>query len=189
MTLSSGFLSLEQYAAACGDSQQVRGRCLDATLLLGREALRLGVAQRVAFVRWHVRNDPDFLEHWALVLDDDRVIDATAAQVDGDPRALRRMDEYPANYVSPRRYPVEGLVPLLDTGETAQGWRFSRRQIWSLHHWLFRHDARLALGQRSPRDLVGACGAFIRTGVTLVMDACLERAVNRLARLVARSRA
>lgn len=177
---------MEQFAAGCVDPREVRGRCLDATLQLGREALRLGMAQRVEFVRWHVRNDPDFLEHWALVLDGDRVIDPTGAQVDGDSRAVRRMSEYPANYVSPRRYPVEGLVPVLGADEPAHGWRFSRRQIWSLHRWLFKHDARLAIGQRSLRDMADACGAVVRTAFMLLLDACLERTVHRLTKLMAR---
>jgi hypothetical protein len=36
--------------------------------------------QRVAFARWHVRSPPEFLEHRALALDDERVLDATAAR-------------------------------------------------------------------------------------------------------------
>lgn len=186
VTFSSAFLSLEQFAAAgVRDVDGARGRCLDATVELGREALRLGFAQRVAFVRWHVRNDPEFLEHWALALDDGRVIDPTAAQVDGDPRALRRMDEYPANYVSPRRYPVDGLMPVLATPDAASGWRYSRGQMWSLHRWMFRHDAREALLAASPRDLAQACLALARSAFALTVEGALERAIKRAARLQA----
>ena len=187
VTLSSGILSLEQFASAdCRDAESARGRCLDATVELGREALRLGVAQQVAFVRWHVLNDPDFMEHWALVLDDGRVIDPTAVQVDGDPRALRRMDEYPANYVSPRRYPVDSLVPMLDAGEPANGWRYSRRQMWSLHRWMFRHDVQAGVRARSPRDLAEAGRTLACSAFALAVDAALEWAVNRAAKVQAR---
>ncbi len=187
MTFSSGFLSLEQFAYEhARDAQDARGRCLDATVELGREALRLGVSQRVAFVRWHVVNDPEFMEHWALALDDGRVIDPTAAQVDGDPRALRRMDEYPANYLSPRHYPVDGLVPLMEAQGPAHGLRYSRRQMWFLHRWLFRHDTRAAVRARSARDLADAGRALMRSAFMLAVDAALERAVNRAARLQAR---
>lgn len=158
MTFSSGFLSLEQFACAGShDADAARGRCLGATIELGREALRLGVAQRVAFVRWHVHGDPEFLERWALALDDDRVLDPTAAQIDGDPTPLRRRDEHPANDVSPKRYPVDRLVPLLGARAPAHGWRYSRRQIWRLHQGLFRHDMRSALRTGSVREFVEAC--------------------------------
>ena len=187
MTFSSGFLSLEQFASErVRDAAGARGHCLDATVELGREALRLGFSQRVAFVRWHVLDDPEFMEHWALALDDGRVIDPTAAQVDGDPRALRRMDEYPVNYVSPRHYPVDGMVPLLETLESAHGLRYSRRQLWLLHRWLFRHDIRAAVRARSARGLADVGRALLQSVFMLSVDATLERAVQRAALLQAR---
>ncbi len=153
---------------------------------LAREAARLGVAPRVAFVRWDVRGDPEFLEHWALALEDGQVIDMTAAQVDGDPRALRRMDDYPANYVRARRYPVASLLHILGEREPAPGWRYPGRQLWALHRWLFRHDAAAAARTRSLRELAGASRAVVRAAVGLLMDAAFERAMGRLARLLAR---
>ena len=185
VTLSSAFLSLEQFATHGRDAQSVRGCCLDATLQLGEEALRLGVARGLAFVRWSVRDDPDFIEHWALALDEARVLDPTAAQVDGNPGPLRRMDDYPPNFMHPRRYPVEGVMSAFGADGVSGGDRFSRREIWSLHRWLFRHDLRAALARPSPRHLLVTCSTLARTGLLLVIDALMQRAFDRLARLTA----
>ena len=99
---------LERYAIAehCRSGPESSGLCFHAALTLGQLARRLGLEEKVAFVRWRVRRDVNFLEHWALVLDSGTVLDMTAVQVDGNPHPLRRVDSYPANYVRPRQYPA-----------------------------------------------------------------------------------
>jgi hypothetical protein len=187
VSLSSAFLPLERFAAdqRC-DASSARGRCLDATVQRAREASRVGVAQRVVFVRWEVRGDPDFLEHWALELEDGQVLDMTAAQVDGDPRVLRRVTDYPANYVRPRRYPVHSLVGILADPDRPAGWHYPVRRLWSLHRRLFRHDTAAALRSLSVTELFAATRALARAALGLLLHAALECATRRLARLQSR---
>ena len=82
---------LERYAIAGHhkSGSESRGLCFQATLTLGQEARRLGLEGKVAFVRWRVRRDVNFLEHWAIVLDNARVLDMTAVQVECAGRPAR----------------------------------------------------------------------------------------------------
>jgi hypothetical protein len=80
------------------------GRCLTASLDLALAAHRLGVA--VTLVRWKVRRDADFVDHWAVRLDTGHVIDLTRVQVDRSTRLVSAVDDYPADYVDCRDYPA-----------------------------------------------------------------------------------
>jgi hypothetical protein len=91
------------------------------------------------------------------------------------------MNEYLAKFMHPRRDPVERMTSAFGAG----GGRLSRREIWSLHRWLFRHDMRPALARPSPRHLLVTCRTLTRTGLLLVIDALMQRAFDRLARLAA----
>ncbi len=179
---------LERYAIAehCRSIPESSGLCFHAALILGQEARRMGLEEKVAFVRWRVHRDVNFLEHWALVLECGTVLDMTAVQVDGNPHPLRRFESYPANYVRPRRYPAAIVLaameqPLLETER-----HFSRRQLWRLHGRLFRHDAAKALRSRSPRALVDAVDEVVRRGMTLCVGYLLERAIGRMSRILMR---
>src|SRR3954468_24819578 len=91
----SFFAPLEGLAVASfhGNAVQSRGLCLHASVEFCREARRRGMGRELFLVRWLVRGDLDFLEHWAVASKNGRILDMTAAQVDGDPRPVRRPDE------------------------------------------------------------------------------------------------
>lgn len=163
-----------------------RGLCFQATLALGHAARQLGLQGQVAFVRWSVRRDVNFLEHWALLLGDGRVLDMTAVQVDGNPDPLRRLAGYPANYVRPRQYPAAIVLAVMDRHVQGVGRSFSRRLLWVLHRQLFRHDAGHALRARSPLALTDAVAELLRRAATLCAGYLLERAVERMSGVLLR---
>jgi hypothetical protein len=146
----------------------------------------LGLEGRVAFVRWRVCRDLNFLEHWALVLDNARVLDMTAIQVDGNPDPLRRLAGYPENYVRPRQYPVSIVMNVMDRHVPEPDRHFSRRLLWGLHLRLFRHDIGNAFRERSPLALIDGTRELVRRGTTLCMGYLLERAIARLSRILMR---
>jgi hypothetical protein len=179
---------LERYAIGWHhkSASEAGGWCFQATLTLGQEARRLGLEGQVSFVRWRVRSDLNFLEHWALVLDDGRVLDMTAVQVDGNPDPLRRLASYPANYVRPRQYPTALVLAVMECQVPESYRHFSRWLIWQLHRRLFRHDVAKALRERSPLDLIDAAAELVRRGVTLCTGYMLELAIGRMSRILVR---
>ncbi len=179
---------LERYAIAGqhkSDSES-RGLCFHATLAMGQEARRLGLEGQVAFVRWRVRRDVNFLEHWAIVLDNTKVLDMTAIQVDGNPDPLRSLGSYPENYVRPRQYPVAIVLNVMERHVPEPDRHYSRRLLWSLHRCLFRHDAGKAYRNHLPLALIDAITELVRRGVTLCTGYLLERAIERLSRILMR---
>ena len=159
---------------------------MQATLTLGQEARRLGLEEQVAFVRWGVSEDVNFLEHWALVRDDCTVLDMTAVQVDGNPYPLRLLESYPGNYVRRRQYPVAIVLDVMERQTSEHGLNFSRRLLWALHRRLFRHDAGKALSSGSPLAFIDAFAELARRGMTLCTGYMLERAIVRMSRILIR---
>jgi hypothetical protein len=179
---------LDRYAVAghYGSVPESSGLCLHAALTLGQEARRLGLDGQVAFVRWGVCRDMNFLEHWALVRDSCTVLDMTAVQVDGNPYPLRRLESYPANYVRRRQYPAAIVLDVMERHVPERGRQFSRRLLWALHRRLFRHDAGKALRACSPLALIDAVAELARRGVTLCAGYLLELAIARMSRILIR---
>jgi hypothetical protein len=153
---------LERYAIARHHKSEPesRGLCFQASLTLAEEARGLNLEGRAGFVRWSVRRDQAFLEHWALVLDGAKVVDMTAVQVDGNPDPLRRLASYPTNYVRPRQYPVTVVLDVMEHHVSGTGRTFSRRLlglcIWPFFAmtpaWHFRR-ARFSLCSTALRNL------------------------------------
>ena len=182
----SCFASLEGLAIANRYDTLVnsRGLCLHASVEFGREARRLGIDSRLFFVRWRVRNDLNYLEHWAVATENGRVLDLTAVQVDGDPRPLRRVEEYPVNYVRPRLYPASVVLDAMTGHVLTADHHYLRRQVWRLHLQLFRHDAAEAVWSASPRALYEAIAAISRCCFSLSAGYLLERVLARAVTLL-----
>jgi hypothetical protein len=176
--MPNDYASLERFAAvrARPTLWLAQGTCLHATMELAAEARRLGLGRCVSVVRWRVQGDPAFLEHWALALENGQALDTTAIQVDGNPRPLRRLDEYPANYRSPRHYPLEVVSDVIDVRSLSADHRYPLRQIWRLHCRLFWHDARTAVLSAAPRALMEAIVAVVRCGFVLSLGYMIESA-------------
>lgn len=164
--------------------REARGRCLHATLVLGQEARRLKLLDRVRFVRWKVRNDPHYLEHWAMLTDDDEVLDLTDVQVDGTRRVQRQLGDYPTDFGAPSIYPPEPLLDIYaEVCGQAQGERFSRTQLWKLQRQVLALDARAGLERASPRALLRVAAGLAALALRLTRDLWLERLRERAGRL------
>jgi len=165
---------------------EARGTCLHASIEFARTARRLGVEDRLTFVRWRVRNDQDCLEHWAVAMEGGHVLDLTAVQVDGDPRPSRRLDEYPSHYVRPLLYPTHLVIEAMASEALAAPHRYPRRHLWRLHRRLFCHDGALAISSRSPSALGQAIAALASCVFALLTGYLLERAHARASALSSR---
>lgn len=179
--MANDYSSLERFAAMRVrlTLSTAQGTCLHATTELATEALRLGLGRYASVVRWCVRGDPAFLEHWALALENGLVLDTTAVQVDGNPRPLRRLDEYPSNYRGPRHYPIEAMSDFIDNCSLTADHRYPLGEIWKLHCRLFRHDARQAVHSRAPRALLEALAAILSCSFGLSLAYVIEKASAR----------
>ncbi len=179
--MSIDYTSLERFAVMRirPTLATAHGTCLHATMELAAEARRLGLHGHACVVRWCVRQDSEFLEHWALLLENGRVLDTTATQVDGDSRALRKLDEYPESYQRPRSYPIETVLGVIDNEVLTADDRYPRQLIWKLHRHLFQHDARKAALSMAPRELYKAFAAILRCGIALSISCLIESAVAR----------
>jgi hypothetical protein len=183
--------SLERFATASARASisESRGRCFHATVQLGRQAVWLGIAHRASFVRWTVGGDHDFLEHWALALDDGRLLDATALQVDGEPRAVRSLGEYPDSFGTPCFYPLAVVLDALDKaghGLPGDDSRVPPEVTWAVHRRMFRHDAVRAMRTFSPLQFGRATSAVLRCAVKLAAGRALQGAIRRQGRLLGR---
>jgi hypothetical protein len=167
-------------------ADEAAGRCLAVSLDLTLAAHeQLGLATRV--VKWRVTDDPHFVDHWAVMLDDDRVIDLTRVQVDGNARLVSRLADYPANYCDPRVYPAALLMhDYAKYGSTGEG-RLSNRFMWTCGIRLLSHDlldaARIGdVGSAlsSLRESARFMGRFIVGCATRALDARARRLVDRL---------
>ncbi|MDO8931720.1 MAG: hypothetical protein Q7U97_04940 [Rhodocyclaceae bacterium] len=94
--------------AFLADPDEAAGRCFWAALRFAWVADDHG--HQVEVIRWRLANDPDYNDHWAVILQGNQVIDHTRAQVDGQAGIFWRTSQYPANYFAPRRYPASLLL-------------------------------------------------------------------------------
>jgi len=178
--------TLEQYAFAhcLSSAHEARGVCLWASVELAAHADRLGLTDQVSLLRWRLSDDPDFVEHWALKVTEDRVLDLTAVQVDGNPTPWRLLDSYPPHYGKPRQYPIPLVLPHARPG--AEGGRVERRVIWRLHSALAKYEVSCAYRRGAVSEMAAA---GLRLGVEsmrLGLGYVLERAIDRLSHLLRR---
>lgn len=120
--------------------EEASGRCLYLSL----EMAKVAQARRleVDLVVWSVAGDPNFLDHWAVAISPNQVIDLTRVQVDGLTGLLYDIDDYPANFLRRRRYPASALLPALaGQGQASEG-QFDAGFVWRVRWLMFRHDLR-----------------------------------------------
>lgn len=119
---------------------QAHGQCLMTSLELAVAARDI---EGLSLLRWRVKNDPDFHEHWALRLSGDEAIDPTRVQVDGKRAVVKSIATYPATYFLAGEYPLTIFLTAPVTG--AKQLRIYKRPVpmrWSMH----RHDVTVATG-------------------------------------------
>jgi hypothetical protein len=126
---------------------EAEGRCLSASLELAEAALQRH-GMRVELVKWHVADDPSYVDHWAVLLDADNVIDLTRVQVDGTLRLVSSIDAYPESFQRRRVYPASLLLDAYVEPGASDRARLSDRFMWQCGTRLFRFDMAEALRRR-----------------------------------------
>ena len=140
------------------------GRCLSISLDVAVEAQRRRLGLDVKLVKWHVVNDPHFVDHWAVMLDDERVIDVTRAQVDGKNTLVCGINDYPANFKNRRVYPARLLTSVYQVSCPSSSVRLSDHFLWRCGTRLFAFDLAEALRARR----LAMFAATLRIGATFL---------------------
>jgi hypothetical protein len=165
---------------------QAKGFCYASTMEFSLAARHEGLHTDV--VVWSVRDDPDFLEHWAVLLGKDQVVDLTRQQVDGRNGVSFHVDDYPANFVRRRAYPAQLFLPgyeaQLSTLERARG----QQSVGQVCHWrwlMLRHDCCGNPLLRLPR-IAHAAASLLKAAVVGLLHASTVAMRQRRDRLMSR---
>jgi hypothetical protein len=156
---------------------RAKGRCLVASLQLARAASRRGIA--VDLLRWSVRESDDFVDHWAIRLNETLALDLTARQFSADPRLLRPIDSYPAEFGRPNVYPAELFLPAFRYLNLQRDARLPLRFMLNLFARMARHDGTQAWRQRKPGRAIRAMNQATVGILSLCLRACEHWARRR----------
>lgn len=94
------------------DPVKASGHCFPMSMAFAQDACGYGLQPQL--VRWDAIGDEEYRDHWAVLLDDEKVIDFTRSQIDDAPGVIHRIDSYPATLSGARTYPVEFLLNIYD---------------------------------------------------------------------------
>jgi hypothetical protein len=160
--------------------QEAAGHCLSVSLDFALAARQFyGVDSQL--VKWSVVDDRHYVDHWAVLLGDERVLDMTHVQVDGTAQLVVPIGSYPSNFRNARVYPAELLTgAYLESQEQKTG-RFTNRFLWTCGSRLFRHDMKAALAARNVGGLRVALGQGAQF-LGLFLMGCLTRWLEARAR-------
>jgi hypothetical protein len=165
--------------------EDAAGRCFALSLEAALRA-RDSLAADLWLLRWQVRNDPDYVEHWAVGIGPSHALDLTHMQVNGKPDLLVPVSSYPANFLPCRSYPAAPLLALYQRLGSTRGDRLTSRFLLACAMHIFGHDMRLAWRLRSARCAVGALGQIFRFSSVFTLN-CLTRSLEgRVMRLISR---
>lgn len=166
-------------------ADEAAGRCLSVSLDFAL-AVRERFGKEVDLVKWRVVGDPSFVDHWAVRLDDDTVIDLSHVQVDGRRRLVGPVTDYPVSYQAPRDYPSAMLLDAYAATLTTREVRLTNQFLWTCGTRLLAHDLARAWGGR---DAVLALSVLreLQTFLACFTYGWLARALERrITTLVAR---
>jgi hypothetical protein len=165
---------------------QAKGFCYASSMEFSLAARHEGLHANV--VVWSVRGDPDFLEHWAVLLGKDQVVDLTRQQVDGRSGVSFHVDDYPSNFVRRRVYPAQLFLPgyeaKLSTLEGPRG-QLSVGQLCQWRWLMLRHDCRGNALTQLPR-IAHAGASLLKTLVLASLNASVLALRQRRDRLMHR---
>jgi hypothetical protein len=165
---------------------QARGFCYASTMEFSLAARQEGLHADV--VVWSVRGDPDFLEHWAVLLGKDQVIDLTRQQVDGRHGVSFHIDDYPANFVRRRAYPAHLFLPGYQAQLSILEGPRCELSASQLCHWrwlMLRHDCCGNVLLRLPR-IAHAAASLLKVMVVGALRGSVLALRQRRDRLMSR---
>jgi hypothetical protein len=131
------------------------GYCLGLTLDFASRAQQ-DLQMDLHLVHWHLKGDPHYRDHWAIWLDEDRIIDLTRAQVDGSRRWACSPRDYPAHYAQARTYPASVLMRGLPHDLFAKGTRLPDAALRTLWNNMLRFDLGMSWRAGSISGLLAA---------------------------------
>jgi hypothetical protein len=165
---------------------QAKGFCYASTMEFSLAARQEGLHADV--VVWSVRDDPDFLEHWAVLLGKDQVVDLTRQQVDGRNGVSFHVDDYPANFVRRRVYPAQLFLPGYEAQLSVMEGPRSQLSVAQLCHWrwlMLRHDCLTNPLRRLPR-IAHAAASLVKAALWGSVHACTAALRRRRDHLMSR---
>lgn len=161
------------------DADEAAGRCLSVAFDVAIEAkARLGLDLNL--IRWRVVADPHYMDHWAILLDDGRVLDPTRVQVDGSRALVGPAGGYPQNFLEARVYPASLLIARYQRTPLRAEGRLNSGFMWRCALSMLSFDLRAAARDRD----AGGAGAAIRTWLRFLrcfMTAGVQRRLVRRA--------
>jgi hypothetical protein len=143
------------------DRQAAAGVCLSLSMELALW-VRARCGADVRLVRWRVVGDPQYLDHWAVEFDADRVVDLTRVQVDGSRALICPVDGYPLNYTHRSSYPVSLFEDAYAASGGSSNERLADRFLWRCGVRRFGADLGAAYHGFDLRGLLAALGEFAR---------------------------
>ena len=160
-----------------GRAGDAAGRCLSLSLEVALAArAQLGID--VQLVTWHVVGDPTYIDHWAVLLDDQTVIDPTRVQVDGRRRLLSPLADYPGHFSNRRVYPASLLLDAYAESETRGGTRLTNSFLWTCGTRQLRFDLAAAWRERKLGRAAAALSQA-RTFASCFVIGALTRAIEK----------
>jgi hypothetical protein len=164
---------------------EATGRCLSISLEFALAA-RARLGAEVMLVKWNVRDDPFYIDHWAVQLDEQNVLDLSRVQVDGSSALVCPVDGYPHNYQRRRTYPAALLLDeYVSTGASGRP-RLSTRFMWICGTRLWRFDMAQAWRNASVRKAGTALTEFATFLSCFTLDASTRALEGRARRLLGR---
>jgi len=163
---------------------QARGRCLALSLELCRQAQAQGIETQL--VVWTVVGDPEFCDHWAVMLEDRTIVDLTHIQVDGSARLTARMQDYPTHFRRPHAYPAGLLLPTYECDRDRERRLLSSKCLLKIRWLLVSHDVAQALRCRSLLQVAEGLASLAKFAARHAVDRSLRRLYARREALRAR---
>ena len=156
MLIRQGYILRETDQVCAG------GKCFAVSLSLALAAHAGGL--EVKLLRWTVKNDSDYADHWAVQLPNGWILDATSAQFDRDASLLRRLHEYPDNFVDRCEFPVIKFIDIAAAGDSEPAERLPAAVMYRCLSIRIGYRFRQSV---QPFNFYGLCGAVRETSVSL----------------------
>ena len=141
----------------------------------------------VRLVRWRVVDDPQFVDHWAVEFDADRVLDLTRVQVDGSKGLICPVAGYPANYVGRAAYPVSLFADAYLAQGGSRRRRLSDKFLWTCGAGRLGFDLSRAYHAFDTRAGMSALVEFARFARCFLVGATVRALQRRVHTLLRRS--
>lgn len=99
------------------DPEHAGGFCFFISMQFARDACGYGMQPKL--LMWDAV-DEAYVDHWAVLVDSETVVDFTRSQIDDAPGVIHRIDSSPPTLYNPRTYPAKMLLSVFDPQKPAE---------------------------------------------------------------------